>query len=70
MSQPSIFVDDRGRACLADFGLSAITSDIKSTARVHKYYSVRWAAPEILRGNVGVSKETDIYSFGMVVIEV
>lgn len=40
------------------------------TAPIDEGYSVRWAAPEILRGEVGVSKEADIYSLGMVLIEV
>ena len=68
--QPSILINDTGRACLTDFGLSTITPDLKPAAPTHGYYSIRWTAPEILRGEVGVSKETDIYAFGMVVIEV
>ena len=31
---------------------------------------MRWAAPEILDRERRVSKESDVYSFGMVVIEV
>jgi len=67
---PSILVDDAGRACLTDFGLATITPDLEPAVSIHECYSIRWAAPEILRGEIGVSKETDIYSFGMVVIEV
>ena len=30
----------------------------------------RWAAPEVIRNGSGDTQEADIYSFGMVVIEV
>ena len=59
-----------GHACLADFGLATIIPDLDPTAPVRKDYSIRWTAPEILGGEIGASKEADIYSFGMVVIEV
>lgn len=70
MPQPSILVDDTGRARLADFGLAAIAPDLESTVPVPKCYSIRWTAPEVLSGEIGLSKEADIYSFGMVVTEV
>jgi serine/threonine protein kinase len=33
-------------------------------------HSVRWTAPEILNGQGTYSKETDVFSFAMVTIEV
>lgn len=68
--QPSILIDDGGRARLTDLGLAIITPGLEPTLPVHMYYSTRWTAPEILRGETGISKESDMYSFGMVVIEV
>ncbi|KAF9642958.1 hypothetical protein BDM02DRAFT_3123988 [Thelephora ganbajun] len=56
--------------CLADFGLSTVTPDPEPVGHVRKCYSIRWAAPEILGGEAGASKEADVYAFGMVVIEV
>ncbi|KAF9643599.1 kinase-like protein [Thelephora ganbajun] len=67
---PSILVDDSGRACLTDFDHATVTPDLESIEPVRERYSIRWTAPEILRGEACISKETDIYSFGMVVVEV
>lgn len=33
-------------------------------------YSPRWTAPEIFQGNPTFSKESDVFSFAMVAIEV
>ena len=35
-----------------------------------KGYTVAWAAPEILQGGDEITREGDIFAFGMVVIEV
>ncbi|KAF9643162.1 kinase-like protein [Thelephora ganbajun] len=70
LNGPSIQVDDLERACLTDFGLSTITPDLEPTEPARKYYLIRYAAPEILYGEASISKETDVYAFGMVVIEV
>jgi len=66
---PSILVDDMGHARLADFGLAAVAPDFGSPGSVRDGHAVRWAAPEILDRGRPVCKESDIYSFGMVVIE-
>jgi len=39
------------------------------TTQVNKY-TVAWAAPEILKGTNIITREADVFSFGMVVIEV
>ena len=33
-------------------------------------YATAWAAPEILEGANAITKEADVFAFGMVVIEV
>jgi serine/threonine protein kinase len=66
----SVLVDDNGRACLTDFGLSAVFTDSGSGRSINDGRAVRWAAPEILNEQTPVSKSSDIYSLSMVIIEV
>ena len=35
-----------------------------------KGHTQRWAAPEVLKGADEITREADVFSFGMVVIEV
>lgn len=59
-----------GHARLTDFGLATVAPESEPAPPVRKYYSIRWAAPELLSETTGVSKEMDVYSFGNVVTEV
>ena len=69
-TQPNILVDDSGRALIADFGLSMITQNPDSILSIsQRGYTTRWTAPEILNDGMH-SKEADIFSFAMVMIEV
>ena len=64
-------VDGSGNARIVDFGLASVVRDpnsVESNSDVG--YSPRWTAPEILRGGVSASKESDVFSFGMVIYEV
>ena len=70
MSQPSILVDDAGCARLTDFSLSVIVFDREPTEFIKGGHAVRWAAPEILDEKGPVSRQSDIFSLGMVTIEV
>jgi len=69
--QPNVLVDDTGRARIADFGLATVTQSLHSERSVeHQHgHTARWAAPEILVAE-SYSKEADIFSFAMVMIEV
>lgn len=61
-----------GVAKLADFGLTAITSDRGSssyTATDDSSRPERWLAPECLEGGQGDEK-ADVYSFGMLLFEI
>ena len=72
----NILINNDGCACLAGSSLlttipdelMAASSDPPSDT-TQWIYNVQWAAPEVLKGRVS-SKEADIFSFAMVVIEV
>jgi len=65
-------VDTTGHARITDFGLYAVTHNLnlmRSTPAEHGH-NARWIAPEILDYRGTYSKQGDIFSFAMVVIEV
>ena len=69
--QPNILVDDSGHVRIADFGLATVLQKLDSvqSAPCQHGHTVRWAAPEVL--NEGkCSKEADVFSFAMVMVEV
>ena len=69
--QANVLVEDPCHALIADFGLAKISREVESDwhTSIQRDYSKRWAAPEVIvDGNY--SKEADIYSFAMVMIEV
>jgi len=64
-------MDDSGHARIADFGLATVTQNLDSiqSATFQQGHTPRWTAPEVW--NEGAySKEADIFSFAMVMIEV
>ena len=70
-NQPNILVDGSDHARIADFGLATVTQNLDSvkSASSQRGHTARWSAPEVL--NEGLySKEADIFSFAMVMIEV
>lgn len=72
-SQPSILVDNFGRARITDFGLATVTQNRDSVGSGSDDHdpTARWIAPEILSGDQGsYGKPVDIFSFAMVMIEV
>ncbi|KAF9459089.1 kinase-like domain-containing protein [Collybia nuda] len=74
----NILVTNTGRACLADFGLSAITDPeimiwTSQSSGVSKGGSIRWQAPELLNIDddfVPNSKESDVYALACVYYEI
>ena len=77
LSQSNILIDDEGKACLCDFGLSSIAADFQGTSFLTSTIggNVRWAAPELYFTNEDdstptVTTHSDIYSFGSVMLEV
>ena len=71
-SQANVLIDDIGKACIADFGLSKIKYDALSQSITTKGRSptgtLRFMAPEMMEGKI--TKEGDVYSFGMVIYQV
>ena len=67
--QPNVLVDAAGHARITDFGL-AQDLDAMQSALNDQGRTVRWTAPEILNEEGTFSKEADVFSFAMVMIEV
>ncbi|KAF8437922.1 kinase-like domain-containing protein [Boletus edulis BED1] len=66
----NVLVDDSGKACITDFGLSNICSSGTAGTNTSKISgTLRYLAPEALRGQP-LSFETDVYAFGMLIYEV
>ena len=65
--QPNILVDDSGHASITDFGLAQDTLGVVTKP---ERLSVRWTAPEVLSETGKPSLEADVFSFGMVMVEV
>jgi len=64
-------IDNSPCARIADFGLAIVTQNLDSIrpATGQNFNTPLWSAPEVLSGE-NPSKESDIYSFTMIMIEV
>ena len=70
--QSNILVDVSGHARITDFGLASVTRNLDSirSASDDQGHTARWTAPEILNEQGTYSKEADVFSLAMVMIEV
>lgn len=75
--QANISVNDVGEAVLSDIGVNRVALDDSNppavTANLIEANAARWMAPELLdphNENPRLCRETDMYAFSMVVIEV
>jgi len=70
LNQPNILVDGSGHARITDFGQTMVTKNPDTMRSASQHGNTpRWAAPEVLGGQPP-SREADIFSFAMVMIEV
>ena len=82
--QSNILIYGSGRACIVDFGLSMVTTDIEGSSIALTYQikaTIRWTAPELLDIrepedddenplNIFPTVESDIYSFAGIMLHV
>ena len=70
--QANILVDHFGRARIANFALAGPSDDQGPSYCIAEVedYNTQWTAPEVLEGTGPPTKEADIFSFGMIMIEV
>ena len=68
--QQSVVIDASGNARITNFGHTRIARDIDQTESTGSLQLDRWVSPELLLDESHVTKESDIFSFGMVIIEV
>ncbi|KAF9644343.1 kinase-like protein [Thelephora ganbajun] len=66
----NILVDATGHARITGLGLITATLDLESTTPFAEGPVARFTAPEILGGDTTASKEADVFSFAMIMIEV
>ena len=70
--QPNILVDDSGCPRIADFGVVIVAHTRYSTVIPSSEMdrNIRWTAPELFDGQEAYTKEADVFSFAMVMVEV
>jgi serine/threonine protein kinase len=70
--QSNILIDNDGSIRLTDFGLISIseTENFRTTIVQGGRGSTRWMAPELFQTGIKKSRSSDIYAFGMTIIEV
>ena len=61
-------MDGTGCARVTNFGLATVAQDLDSV--IEHEHGVRWIAPEISDDRGTYSREGDVFSFAMVIIEV
>ncbi|KAG9091698.1 hypothetical protein FRC06_000451 [Ceratobasidium sp. 370] len=67
----NVLISDKGVAKLTDFGNAVLkkhTLEFTGTTSGSKI-SVRWTAPEVLKGESAYTKEADVYALGMTFLE-
>ncbi|KAG6832982.1 hypothetical protein H0H92_004866 [Tricholoma furcatifolium] len=69
----NIFINADGDPLLSDFGVSQIVTDISGIPFTQSHgvvQSYRWFAPELCVGDGVLSPSSDVYAYGMTVLEV
>jgi len=69
----NVLIGDAGQPLLCDFGLAVVVEDLINmpiSSALQGSGNPRWMAPELLIGEEIVTLQTDVWSFGMIVLEV
>ncbi|KIJ06248.1 hypothetical protein PAXINDRAFT_55327, partial [Paxillus involutus ATCC 200175] len=66
----NILINGEGQPLISDFGLASILEEYNETSYFKSYRpgSIRWVAPELLGPSPRPSVESDIYSYGCVML--
>ena len=64
-----MLVDDSGKACITDFGLSKLFSGTAGAEKGKISGTLRFLSPEALKGQP-LTFESDVFAFGMLIYEV
>ncbi|KAF8351806.1 hypothetical protein F5887DRAFT_912476 [Amanita rubescens] len=59
----NIYIGDEGQPLITDYGLTKFEGDLTATE------SCRWCAPEMFQQQASVSTKSDVYNFGMTILE-
>ncbi|KAF9439733.1 kinase-like protein, partial [Macrolepiota fuliginosa MF-IS2] len=75
MKGANVLVNDSGRACITDFGLSMIPFDktlpyARGQTTTLRGLSYRWAAPELLQEGARPTRASDVWAFAGVCYEI
>ncbi|EIN13389.1 kinase-like protein [Punctularia strigosozonata HHB-11173 SS5] len=74
LKSANVLVKADHHACLADFGLAAVTHDPTTSTSfatsISTYGTWRYMAPELLQASVKSTFKSDMYSFAMVILEI
>ncbi|KAG8795455.1 hypothetical protein FRC12_014272 [Ceratobasidium sp. 428] len=68
----NVLLSDNDDAQIADFGNAVLASNTLAFTRSTTRFAVslRWAAPELLQAKTSYSRQADVYSLGMTILEV
>ncbi|KXN85940.1 Dual specificity protein kinase splB [Leucoagaricus sp. SymC.cos] len=67
----NVLVDDNLRCVISDFGQSEMKSEAFSLSGASPPHgTLRWQAPELMRGTSHLTKEMDVYSYGICCVEI
>ncbi|KAG8715219.1 hypothetical protein FRC09_016814 [Ceratobasidium sp. 395] len=69
----NVLLSSNGEALLADFGNAVLVGGallFTESTSARSGFSMRWAAPEQLLNEVAYSRQADVYSLGMTVLEI
>lgn len=71
LKSANILVDNNLRCVISDFGQSEMKSEAFSTSGVlPPHGTLRWQAPELMRGSSHLTPEMDVYSYAISCVEV